>query len=273
MPSIAISSWSVHRLLGRPAMYGPGDDPHSRSAPQGGLTLLELPAQMAAHGFFELELVHFHLPATDATSLAQLRNALRLANVRLQTLLIDAGDITDPVHGTRDLAWISAWLPVAAALGARSARVISGKQTHSVETMTRSIAGLRTLSVQAASFGLRLVIENWFSIADNPEHVHALLDQLDGKIGLKLDFGNWDAHHGAGKYAALARIAARAESTHAKGRFTAAYSIDVADYKACLLLMRDAAFRGAHTLIYDDPAGPDEWRGLELEREIVQAHA
>ena len=69
----------------------------------------------------------------------------------LQTLLIDDGDITDPVNRRRDIAWIGRWIDVAASLGAERARVIAGKQKPSPEVLDVAVAGLAELGRRGAS--------------------------------------------------------------------------------------------------------------------------
>jgi hypothetical protein len=233
------------------------------------MSLLELPAQIVQRGFTSLDLCHFHLPSCDASYLAELRAELHRAGVTLWTLLVDAGDITHPEHGARDLAWVQAWLPHAGALGAKTVRVIAGKSQPSEETLQTSLRGLQALAKLAAQHGVQLTIENWFALLSKPEQVFWMLEQMNGQLQLKLDFGNWS---GPTKYDDLAQIAPFAESTHAKAHFTGRYEIGRDDYVRCLEITKAANFDGPHTLIYDDASGENEWRGLQIEKEIVGAY-
>jgi hypothetical protein len=144
--------------------------------------------------------------------------------------------------------------------------VIAGKQPYSVESMRRSQAGLLALAAQGQAQGVRVTIENWFPLLSRPEQVHALLDSLEGTVGLNADFGNWA---GPTKYDDLAAILPRAESCHAKCAFNAPHTPDAQDYRRCLELTRQAGFRGPYTLIYDGPDA-DEWEGLALEADMVR---
>lgn len=267
MPRISVSSWSLHRLLGSPRIYGVEDSANHLTAASGHeeSALLELPSRLASFGITTLELCHFHLPSRDADYLTKLRAALDEAGVELFSLLVDDGDITHPTNGDRDLAWIMEWIEVADQLGARCVRVIAGKQLPTDEAMERSRAGLEQLARRADNHGIRLMTENWFDLLSDPLMVHRLLDSLENKVGLCLDFGNWS---GADKYQALAQIASRAESCHAKASFGADYRIDREDFQQCLELMRAAEFAGPYTLIYSDDRA-DEWKGLGVEKEIV----
>jgi hypothetical protein len=266
-PRLSVSTWSLHRALGRPDFYGPaeGERIPAGSHGRGAMSLLELPAKIAAFGIHTLELCHFHLPSRDPGYLAELRAALEGSGVQLFQLLVDAGDVTDPANADRDLAWIRGWLPVAAALGAERARVIAGKAEPSEAALDRSYAALSTLAGEASVSGVCLTTENWFALLSRPEVVLGLLDRLEGQVGLCLDFGNWG---GPGKYEDLAAIAPRAESCHAKAHFSAPDLVDADDFVRCLEITRAAAFSGPYTLIYDGP-GDDEFAGLARERELA----
>ncbi len=269
MPSttrrFSVSTWSLHRTLGRPSGYGPDTAPPvASSRPAAGLPLVELPAKLAAAGIHTLEICHFHLPSRELDYLVELRGALADARIELWSLLVDAGDIAHAEHSTRDLAWIADWFPVAQALGSQRVRV-SGGRDDSEAGLARATAGLRRLADVAAAHGLRLMTENWHSTLSTPARVQSVLDALDGDLGLCVDFGNWS---GAGKYDDLAAIMPAAESCHAKASFDSRGEMDEADYRRCLELTRAAGFSGPYTLIYDGP-DDDEWRGLAREQEVV----
>ena len=269
-PRLSVSTWSLHRQLGRPDFYGPEDGKQIPVAThdRGELSLLELPARVAEFGINTLELCHFHIPNLDKGYLSEFRGALEAANVELFSLLIDHGDITHPEYADRDLVWIGEWVEIAGLLGAICARAIAGKADPSEEALEMSRNGLQKLAERAEENGVRLMTENWFSVLSTPENVLTLLDRLDGEVGLCLDFGNW---MGGTKYADFEAIAPRAESCHTKAHFTAPGEMDKDDYIRCLDLTQDAGFTGPHTLIYDGP-GDDEWEGLTIEREVVQSY-
>lgn len=264
---LSVSSWSLHKSLGGPSFYGVGEDIPIESHHQGQLGLLELPQAVADFGIHTLELVHFHLPNREDAYLADLEQALADANVELFSLLIDDGDITHPVHGERDLGWMAGWLEVAAKLGSRCARVIAGKQTPTPETLALSIGRLGELADRARDLGVRLMTENWFETLSTVDALTHVMEMLEGRVDLCLDFGNWK---GAAKYEQFERIAEYAESCHAKASFEQG-TIDREDYEKCLALTRKVGFRGPYTLIFDSPE-PGEWEGLAAERAVVQTY-
>ncbi len=266
-PRLSTSSWSLHRALGLTYPDSPAQ-PNSGAAEtygQGGLTLLDVPDRIASMGIYTLEICHFHFPSRDLGYIAELRGALQSAGVELFSLLIDDGDISDPVNGQRDLDWISSWIETAGLLGARCTRVIAGKSQPSEEALQRSISGMQMLVERGKASGVRVMTENWHSLLSTPDYVQRLVNAVD--IGLCADFGNW---RGASKYDDLAAIFPFAESCHAKCSF-ADGTPNRDDYLRCLDLSKAAGFNGPYTLIFDS-ASPDEWNGLTVERQMVQPY-
>ncbi len=256
---LSVSTWSLHHHLSAPLISGP----ERETAPVETQKLLALPAQIAGFGIETLEICHFHLPSRDDAFLAELKRELETNGIELWAFLIDEGDLNDPRNAARDAKWIASYLPIAAKLGAKNARVIAGKGAPTPQNQAQSIAALQELARHAESLSLRLLTENWFDITGTPATTLQILDALNGELGLMLDFGNWK---GAGKYADLAQIAPYAQSCHTKAAFQNG-QIDREDYEKCLEITKAANFQGPYTLIYD--SGSDEWRGLEQEREIV----
>ncbi len=264
---IAVSTWSLHRLLGTTYPHdlttteiGPMQETYG----EGTETLLGLPSVLANHGYHRLEIVSFHMRSRDRVYLGELRDQLKIADVTLQTLLIDAGDISHPEHGARDQAWIAGWIETANELGAQNARIIAGKQKPTRDALDRSVKALTALADGNAGSTVRLVTENWFDLLAEPAHVHFLLDKLDGRVGLLADFGNWG---GPDKYADLQSIFNRAELCHAKASFIDG-DLDEADYGQCVAVAEAAGYTGPYTLIFDSEI-PGEWHGLGLERDFI----
>ena len=270
-PPLAISSWSLHRAIGVSYPNAPGSGTIARREETWGpgtLPLTAVSGAIARLGIDRLEICHFHIPGHDGAYLDELRAALLESGVTLQTLLIDDGDITDPVNRRRDIAWIARWIEIAGALGAERARIIAGKRKPSPETLDLAVDGLRDLVRHGAAAGVRIITENWFDTLSGPDEVHAVLDQLGGEVGFLADFGNWK---GATKYADLAAIIGRAETCHAKCHFSATGVMDADDYARCLALAADAGYAGPFTLIYEG-ADDDEWQAVAMERDFVRGH-
>jgi sugar phosphate isomerase/epimerase len=263
----AVSTWSLHRTLGRyvapesAALGGPFMDGPSQAS---GLNLLDLPAELRRHGYDAVQIVHFHLASRDAEYLTQLRNALADAEVELDALLIDDGDLTDPELADQMEKWIGGWLDVAVALGARRARIVAGRAQPTPESIQRSAQSL--LRLARTHPNVRIVVENWMELLPDAAAVQGLLGETSDAVGLLIDLGNWS---GPAKYDELARIAPLAETCHAKCRFTAA-GPDAEDFQRSLQVLKDAGYGGPLALIYDGPED-DEWAMLDIEHDLVRS--
>lgn len=268
-PKFAISTWSLHRTIGLSWWEGPDRAAiRTESWGPGRIAMLDLPARIKAHGYDAMHLCHFHIENRARGWLEEFAAALRSADVTLSMLLIDDGDITDPVHRRRDTEWISGWIETAATLGAQSARVIAGKQPPSPDTLAASAAALTRLAGQGKAQGVRIVTENWFDLTPGPDEITYLLDRAGPDLGLLADFGNWK---GSDKYQGLGAILPRAADTHAKADFSDA-GMNQEDYRLCLAACTAAGYAGPFTLIYDGPSD-DEWAGLATERTFIETYA
>ncbi|MDO3432064.1 TIM barrel protein [Rhizobium sp. CBN3] len=265
----AVSTWSLHRLLG--AVYGYSPDPGKSAAPKepygpGGAALIDVPAALAARDIHRLEVCSFHLPSLDAAYLTELSEAMASSNVLLQTLLVEDGDPSHPETAERDVRWMAEWIDIAATLGAQRMRVIAGKQKPTPENLARAAGHLGWLADKAEGSNVRIVVENWFDLLPSPVEMNWLLDRLDGKVGLNGDLGNWAAPE---KYRGLADIMRRAEICHAKADYNAA-GLDAEDYRKCLEMCEQAGYDGPFTLIYDSPFFADEWDGILLQKQFIE---
>jgi len=266
----AVNTWSLHRALGATYPYRPGgtEAPERQlTYGEGAVELIDLPREFAERGIFRMEICSFHLPSRSPAYLADLRNALNDAGVKVQTLLIEDGDLSKAETAERDAEWMAGWIDIAVALGAGNIRVIAGKEYPSEEALSRAELHHRRLADMMDGSGVRLVIENWFALLPGPTEVNRVLDNLNGRLGLNGDFGNWS---GEGKYADLAEIMGRAELCHAKAHYSAA-GLDVEDYVRCVELAAAAGYKGPFTLIYDSSFHQNEWSGILEERDCIAA--
>ncbi|MCA9863631.1 MAG: sugar phosphate isomerase/epimerase [Thermomicrobiales bacterium] len=262
----AVSTWSLHRTLGRfvaPDSGALGGPCRAGAAEPGGLALLELPAALRAHGYDTLRICHFHLPARTPAYLASLRAALQDAGITLDALLVDDGDLTGD-HAEATEAWMAGWLADAAALGAARVRLMVGAAAPTPEVIRESAGRLARLA--ATQPDVRVVIENWTGVLQDADSVLALLDASDGAVGLLIDLGNW---RGPNRFAELARIAPRAETCHAKCHFTGG-APEVEEFQRALAILREAGYTGPLALIYDG-ADDDEWGNLERVAAVVRS--
>ncbi len=269
-PALAVSSWSVHHALG--IMYP--DSPErafdgrvEEAFGPAKLDILDLPGKIKAMGINRLELCHFHLAGRDPAYLREVRSVLHDADVILQTLLIDDGDITSVAHGERDIGWISKWIDAAAELGAEKARVIGGKGKPSPDILDRAAQALMNLGQRGQKTGVRIITENWFDTLSTSAHVEHVLRPLKGQVGFLADTGNWS---GDNKFNEIANIFRFAENCHAKASFDSADHMDEDDFAQCLGAAAMAGYSGPYTLIYEGPG--DEWLGLAREAAFIRQY-
>ena len=229
------------------------------------LDLLELPAQLRAHGFSAMQLCHFHLPSRDSGYIEEFRDSLAKSNIEILTLLIDDGDVTDPEIGEASVDWTAKWVETAAELGAYRVRLIAGKQPYSQEAIDLSFTRLMQIGMTAEKVDVIMEIENWHDLLSRPEAVTELLDRSHGVLRLNADFGNWPK---PARYEWLPKIFRRAETCHAKLEFVSPTELDGDDTARLLMIAKDAEYRGPMVLVNGGP-GDNDWAALEIQREAI----
>ena len=258
-PIIGVSSWALHAELGAPPIWGVGADVSSIDSSKAALSLMELPALLAAQGFGCLQICHFHLASRDPEYLDELRAAIAESGLTLHALLADAGDISQPATGARDADWIAGWIEVAARLGAQNLRVIAG-QTAGEGALRRSARTLLDLARIARENGVQTITENWFDLLYTPAAVTQLMALTAGEIGLLLDWSNWN---GPEKYERLAQIAPLASSCHVQLEFLAPTRVNQDDCRRCLQLPYPPDFDGPFVLVNGG------LKGIEVARDAL----
>lgn len=260
----ALHSWSLFRTLGR--FVAPGSMPSGGlpEGDEGGLALLDLPAELAARGYRGVQLCHFYLPTRDPGYLAELKAAFAAAGVLIECVLIDDGDLAHPSDSGAQRDWLSSWVDTAAQLEPSRVRVPAGQQPPTAENLARSADRLTELADRHPE--VRVVVENWKALLPDAASTLELLDRTEGRIGFLVDLGNWK---GPGKYVELAAVAGRAETCQAKVGTDGAGTIDEVDYRRSLEVLRDAGYAGPLAMVYDG-ADPDEWGKLEEAQAVLR---
>jgi sugar phosphate isomerase/epimerase len=228
-----------------------------------------------------LEIVHFHFPTQESSYFAEVAAAVKDAGVELFSILIDAGDITNPDVARRqqDLAWIRSWIDAAAACGASHVRVVAG-YSH-VERSGGALAdhpviqlsaqSLRALATYAGDQGVRVITENFRETGSRADQLLAILDLCEGEVGLCADFGNFK---GETKYEELGAIFPHADSAHVKAEYDAAGQIIEEEFACGLSLLTESGFDGPMSLIFDSTLHRDEseWDNLIAMRKFVDSY-
>lgn len=265
---IAISSWSIHGLLGQ--VWYEADENGSLVNKSNGhdpdISLLELPAFIAKDGIHVLEVCHFHFPSVDEDYLVQFKSALESANVTLANVLIDSGNLSNlnDEQWQADIAFTKQWQDIAAKVGADGVRIDCGTETATSETIQRSADALRELTDYGTALGLSTTTENWRSTSIYPDDLLEIMRQVDRPLKLCVDFGN--AEKTDDKYDTLKKLLPHGTSLHCKGHFTDKI-LDVKEFERAFSLVQASDFSGHITLICDGT--DDEWyKILTLKTEV-----
>lgn len=266
MPEVSISTWSLHRGLGKAWYDRTPKGFVNRASEKGRIQLLDVPREVAAHGIGQLEICHFHFPTTDAAFVEELKAELVHHRVSLCSILIDAWDIThpDPVQREEHLTRIREWIDVAAACGAANVRVVAGEAEACAEAVMLSSQNLLQLAHYAQDRGVRVMTENFKRLTQRAAPLVDILNRCEAKVGLCTDFGNFKGEH---KLDDLATVLPYADTIHTKADYED--GVMMRDrFLDCMELSRKANFSGYYTLIFQDPG--EEWNYLNtLKREIL----
>lgn len=267
---IAISSWTVHGLLGQ-VWHEPDDNwnmINQNASQDTSLSLLDLPAYIAKDGITVLELCNFHLPSVSDDYLIQLKSALESSGVTLANLLIDTGNLSslDDQQWQADIEQTKRWQDVAAKLGAKGTRIDCGTEPATPETIKRSATALRELVDYGKTLGLDTTTENWRTTSIEPDNLFNIIKQVDRPLKLCVDFGN--AEKTADKYATLERLMPHANSIHCKGHFDG-MTLDTNEFSQSLGFIKQYEFSGHISLI--DDGTDSEWDRVLILKEQVEA--
>lgn len=238
------------------------------------LDLLEVPAEIAAHGINTLDLCVQHIPSIDSGYLEELRLAFEDANVELFQLLIDVGDMSSPDSHERSagIQTTRRWMEIAGELGAAGVRYVPGDSEPSPETIRFSAEAFRELADYAIECGIKPATENYKTMTNKAHDLLRILELSDREYGVVADFGN---ARGPGKFETLTRLVPRATSIHAWGECEDDGTLNTDDFRKCLNMVRDSGFSGPIMLLGAQPSGiykrtRDFWGGVdELRREVT----
>ncbi|MFD1953842.1 sugar phosphate isomerase/epimerase family protein [Paenibacillus thailandensis] len=274
MPTLSLSTWSLHRILGplRWTGWNPATLSHETQIEDQPelLKLLDLPAEAAKRGYQAVEICHFHFPSTDEAYLERLNLAFREAGVSFDTLLLDYGDLTaeNRDRAEADRSFMARWIGIASRCGAKRIRLVAGEAPPSDnEAIDRSAHALAALSEYAEGLGVRVVTENFKPLTSTGASSLKLLDRTGGKVGFITDFGNFS---GSAKYEEISRTVPFSSSVHVKPQYDANGIPDERELKRCLDAVQAEGYDGSFVLIYDGPG--DMWEGLERVKRLVHPY-
>lgn len=261
------------KMVKAPAIDSTRPDGWQTEAPSH--TLLELPAEMAAHGFDCYDLSMLHLPSLERSYLAEARAAFEDSGVEIFQLLIDTGEVgsPDPQESSAGIAHTKFWIEVAAELGATGVRYVPGDSEPTPETMRATAAAFRELYDIAVGHGLKAATENYRIFTNEADSLLQLVELSERDYGWIADTGN---PKGPNKYDNLEKLLGGATSMHAWALPRQDGTPDMEEFRHCLTMARDRGFDGPvmlhGTYTPDNFAwAPDLWSGVDEMRAEVLA--
>lgn len=236
-------------------------------------SLLELPAEMAAHGYDCYDLSMLNLPSVDRGYLAEVRAAFDDANVEIFQLLIDTGEVgsPDPGESSDGIDHTKFWIEIAAELGATGVRYVPGDSPATPENMGATAAAFRELYDFAQSYGLKVATENYRVFTTDADSLLQLVELSERDYGWIADTGN---PKGPDKYDGLEKLFNGATSMHAWWLPKEDGNPDYEEFRRCLTMARDKGFDGPVMLhgvygMYNFEWAPDLWAGIDAMRDEV----
>ena len=238
-------------------------------------SLLELPAEMAAHGYNCYDLSMLLLPSIDRGYLAEVRAAFEGSKVEIFQLLIDTGEVgsPDPDERQAGIEHTKFFIEVAAQLGASGVRYVPGDSPATSENMPATAAAFRELYDFAESYGLKVATENYRVFTTDADSLLQLVELSERDYGWIVDTGN---PKGPGKYDGLTKLYPGATSMHAWALPNDDGSPDWEEFRRCMAMAREGDFDGPVMLHgaygMDSFAwAPDMWSGIDAMRDEVMA--
>ena len=238
-------------------------------------TLLELPAEMVAHGYDCFDLSMLLLPSVDRGYLAEVRAAFEDAQVEIFQLLIDTGEVgsPDPDERQAGIEHTKFFIEVAAQLGATGVRYVPGDSQATPESMPATAAAFRQLYDFAEGFGLKVATENYRVFTTEADNLLRLVELSERDYGWIADTGN---PKGPDKYERLEKLFQGATSMHAWALPKDDGTPDWEEFRHCMKLARAGGFDGPvmlhGTYAIDSFAwAPDLWSGIDAMRDQVNA--
>ncbi|PGT77485.1 xylose isomerase [Bacillus sp. AFS040349] len=274
MSHLSLTTWSLHRELG-PLRWTYWDDiektQKTRIEQQPENTkLVGLPSILEKQGFKSLEVCHFHFKNTENEYLVELRNAFKKSGITFHCLLLDYGDISSPDDERRksDIKFIKKWIDIAEKVEAKSIRVIGGEANPSdTAALERSMDSFQQLIDYAEPKGVRVVTENFKSLTSTKENCEKLISSFNKKLGLTVDFGNFEQ---GVKFDSIQALVPFAESIHAKANYDHNGLIDKEEFEKSLQILANCDYNGPITLVYDGPG--NLWDGINEVKMIAEKY-
>ena len=251
MPKISVSSWSLHRHIGKD------------------ITLLDFPKiARETFGMDAIELVDFQFQSTDRDFVNQLKRNIEGNGQHVVHVAAGHGNISqrDEKQRLEDVSAVLAWLDLAVHFGAPAIRIDTGKQEGELD-LNITIDSYKRLAKRAKELGLKITLENHGGISGDPENLVRIVESVGADVmGTCPDFGNFPAET---RYQSLERVAPYAAIVHAKTfEFGPDGEETTIDFAKCADIFKD--FHGYWSVEFEGPG--DQYDGTLKSIDLIKKH-
>ena len=251
MPKISVSSWSLHRHIGKD------------------ITLLDFPGiAREKFGMDAIELVDFQFQSTDRDFVDELKKNIEQNGQHVVHVAAGRGNISqrDEKQRLEDVNALHAWLELAVHFEAPAIRIDTGQQEGELD-LNITIDSYRRLAKRAKELGLKITLENHGGISGDPQNLVRIVESVGTDImGTCPDFGNFPSEN---RYDSLEKLAPYAVIVHAK---TFEFGLDgeetTIDYARCATILKD--FRGYWSVEFEGPG--DQYDGTLKSIDLIRKH-
>jgi len=251
MPKISVSSWSLHRHIGKD------------------ITLLDFPGiARQKFGMDAIELVDFQFQSTDRDFVEKLKENIEQNGQHVVHVAAGRGNISqrDEKQRLEDVKALHAWLDLAVYFGAPAIRIDTGKQEGELD-LNITIDSYKRLAEKAKKLGLKITLENHGGISGDPENLVRIVESVGPDVmGTCPDFGNFPPET---RYESLEKVAPYAVIVHAKTfEFGPDGEETTIDYARCAQILKD--FDGYWSVEFEGPG--DQYDGTLKSVALIRKH-
>jgi len=211
--------------------------------------------------------IESHDPAyLDTVRRAADEAGVLLTNMKINRPDVDVGN-ADPAVRRKAVDQCKRWIETSGRLGLRWARPLPLKQPPD---RAGFVAAYRELADYAREHRVRMIVENYGWMSDDPDKVPRLLEEIGPDVAAGPDTGNWS--NDEVRYAGLAKMFPGAVTCDFKaGRLGPAGEHAAWDLKRCFTIAWDAGFRGPWCFEHAAPDRATLFRELRLLRDMLRS--
>jgi len=251
MPKISVSSWSLHRHIGKD------------------INLLDFPGiARKKFGLDAIELVDFQFPSTEKDYLNKLKQNVQQNGLKVVHIAAGRGNISqrDEKQRLEDVKALYAVLDIAVFFGTPAIRIDTGKQEGEID-LSITIDSYKRLAERARKLGLTITLENHGGLSGDADNLVKIIESVGKDVmGTCPDFGNFPAET---RYESLTKIAPYAVILHAKTHeFGPDGEEKHTDFARCAQIFK--SFTGYWSVEFEGPG--DQYDGTIKTIALIKKH-